>query len=130
MLKFPVPRGILTLWSSRIIPLERTMVSGLEAQPSFITQAVEERIKVAIHLEYLKQTIAIGFTLTEEGRKAFGASPERPRRMSFSQIKEKKPSTGKEQGNTRGSSKTCRHRNNEGSPLPHLVVKSCNGKEA
>ncbi|GJW25613.1 reverse transcriptase domain-containing protein [Tanacetum coccineum] len=70
MLKFPVPGGILTLRSSRIILLECTMVSGPEAQPSDIIQAAEERIKVAIHLEYPEQTIAIGFTLTKEGRKA------------------------------------------------------------
>ncbi|GJS23416.1 hypothetical protein Tco_0452048 [Tanacetum coccineum] len=69
MLKFPVPGGILTLRSCRIIPLECTMVSGLEAQPSDIIQAAEERIKVAIHPEYPEQTIAIGSTLTEEGRK-------------------------------------------------------------
>ncbi|GJZ75616.1 reverse transcriptase domain-containing protein [Tanacetum coccineum] len=31
--------------------------------------ATKERIKVAIHPEYLEQTIAIGSTLTEEGRK-------------------------------------------------------------
>ncbi|GJY07781.1 reverse transcriptase domain-containing protein [Tanacetum coccineum] len=70
MLKFPVSRGILTLRSSRIIPLECTMVSGLEAQPFDISQAAEERIKVAIHPEYIEQTITIGSTLTEEGRKA------------------------------------------------------------
>ncbi|GJU46946.1 hypothetical protein Tco_1204212 [Tanacetum coccineum] len=69
MLKFLVPGGILTLPSSKIIPLECTMVSGPEAQPSAITRAAEERIKVAIHLEYPEQTIAIGFTLTEEGQK-------------------------------------------------------------
>ncbi|GKB99050.1 reverse transcriptase domain-containing protein [Tanacetum coccineum] len=69
ILKFPVPRGILTLWSSRIILLECTMVSGPEARPPDIIQAVEERIKVAIHLEYPEQTIAIGSTLTKEGRK-------------------------------------------------------------
>ncbi|GKE68995.1 hypothetical protein Tco_1527067 [Tanacetum coccineum] len=45
MLKFLVPREILTLRST------------------------EERIKVAIHPEYQEQTIAIGSTLTEEGRK-------------------------------------------------------------
>ncbi|GJY35581.1 hypothetical protein Tco_0420959 [Tanacetum coccineum] len=70
MLKFPVPGGILTLWSSRIISLECTMVSGLEAKPSSITQAAEERIRVAIHPKYLEQTIVIGSTLTKEGRKA------------------------------------------------------------
>ncbi|GJU39273.1 hypothetical protein Tco_1192230 [Tanacetum coccineum] len=62
--------GILTLRSSKIIPLECTMVSGPEAQPSDVIQAAEERIKVVIHLKYLEQTIAIGSTLTEEGRKA------------------------------------------------------------
>nr|GEY27221.1 reverse transcriptase domain-containing protein [Tanacetum cinerariifolium] len=56
--------------SSRIIPLECTMVSGPKARPSDIIQAVEERIKVAIHPEHLEQTIIIGSTLTEEGRKA------------------------------------------------------------
>ncbi|GJU92685.1 reverse transcriptase domain-containing protein [Tanacetum coccineum] len=70
MLKFLVLGGILILRSSRIIPLECTMVSGTEAQSSSITQAAEERIKVAIHPEYPDQTIAIGSTLTEEGRKA------------------------------------------------------------
>nr|GEX46570.1 reverse transcriptase domain-containing protein [Tanacetum cinerariifolium] len=71
MLKFPVLGGILTLQSSRIISLESTMVSLPEARPSDIIQAVEKRIKVAIHLEYPEQTIAIGSTLTEEGRKAY-----------------------------------------------------------
>ncbi|GJZ39725.1 hypothetical protein Tco_0586288 [Tanacetum coccineum] len=66
MIKFPVPGGILTLRSNKIIPLECTMVSEPEAQPSVIPQAAEERIKVAIHLEYPEQTVAIGSTLTEE----------------------------------------------------------------
>ncbi|GJX39286.1 hypothetical protein Tco_0252589 [Tanacetum coccineum] len=70
MLKFLVPGGILNLGSSRIIPLECTIVSGPEAWPSSITQAAEKRIRVAIHPEYPEQTIAIGSTLTEEGRKA------------------------------------------------------------
>ncbi|GKA64009.1 reverse transcriptase domain-containing protein [Tanacetum coccineum] len=69
MLKFPVPGGILTLRSSRIIPLECTMVSGPEAQPSNVIRAAEERIKLKIHPEYLEQTVAIGSTLTEEGQK-------------------------------------------------------------
>ncbi|GJW50308.1 hypothetical protein Tco_0091659 [Tanacetum coccineum] len=70
MLKFLVPGGILTLRSIRIVPLECTVVSRPEAQPSDVIQAPEERIKVAIHLEYPEQTIVIGSTLTEEGRKA------------------------------------------------------------
>nr|GEU47076.1 reverse transcriptase domain-containing protein [Tanacetum cinerariifolium] len=70
MLKFLVPGGILSLRSSRIVPLECTMVSGPEAQPFDFIQTAEERIKVAIHPEYPKQTIPIGSTLTGEGRKA------------------------------------------------------------
>nr|GEV07223.1 reverse transcriptase domain-containing protein [Tanacetum cinerariifolium] len=69
MLKFLVPRGILTLRSSKIIPLECTMVFGSKAQPSEVIRAAKERIKVEIHLEYLEQTITIGSTLKEEGRK-------------------------------------------------------------
>ncbi|GKC12160.1 hypothetical protein Tco_1008942 [Tanacetum coccineum] len=67
MLKFPVTGGTVTLRSSRIIPLEHTMVSGPGAQQPVIDQATEEKIEVAIHPEYPKQTIAIGSTLTEEG---------------------------------------------------------------
>ncbi|GJV92772.1 hypothetical protein Tco_1540585 [Tanacetum coccineum] len=70
MLKFPVPGGILTLRSSSIIPLECMIVSGLEAQTSNAVQTTEKIIKVAIHPEYLEQTIAICSIITEEGRKA------------------------------------------------------------
>ncbi|GKB22088.1 hypothetical protein Tco_0856011 [Tanacetum coccineum] len=70
MLKFPVSSGILTLQSSRIILLECTMVIGPKAQPFNVARTAEERIKVAIHPEYPEKTIAIGSTLTEEGRKA------------------------------------------------------------
>ncbi|GKB99696.1 hypothetical protein Tco_0985833 [Tanacetum coccineum] len=70
MLKSLVPRGVLTLRSSRIIPLECVMVFRPEARSPNTVQAMEKRIKVAIHPEYPEQTIAIGSTLTEEGRKA------------------------------------------------------------
>ncbi|GJU20530.1 reverse transcriptase domain-containing protein [Tanacetum coccineum] len=70
MLKFLVSGGILTLRSSRIIPLECIMVSRPEARPSDIIHAAEERIKVAIHPEHPEQTITIGSTLTKEGQKA------------------------------------------------------------
>ncbi|GJW89525.1 reverse transcriptase domain-containing protein [Tanacetum coccineum] len=69
MLKFPVLGGILTLRSSKLIPLECMMVSGPELQPSASTRVAEERIKMAIHPKYPEKTIAIGSTLTEEGRK-------------------------------------------------------------
>nr|GFA93195.1 reverse transcriptase domain-containing protein [Tanacetum cinerariifolium] len=70
MLKFPAPGGVLTLRSSRIIPLECTLVSGPEAQTPNVIQTAKERIKVEIHPEYPEQTIVIGSTLTEEGWKA------------------------------------------------------------
>nr|GEY14709.1 reverse transcriptase domain-containing protein [Tanacetum cinerariifolium] len=60
--------GILTLKSSKIIPIECAAVSGPEGQPSAVNQSIEERIKVAINPKYPEQTIMIGSTLTEEGR--------------------------------------------------------------
>ncbi|GJZ49366.1 reverse transcriptase domain-containing protein [Tanacetum coccineum] len=62
MLKFPVKGVTVTLRSSRIILMECVMIS--EAG-----KTLEEKIKVAIHPEYPEQTIAIGSTLTEKGRK-------------------------------------------------------------
>ncbi|GJZ29110.1 hypothetical protein Tco_0573757 [Tanacetum coccineum] len=42
---------------------------GPRTQQPVVDQGIEEKIQVAIHPEYPKQTIAIGSTLTEEGRK-------------------------------------------------------------
>ncbi|GJR02199.1 reverse transcriptase domain-containing protein [Tanacetum coccineum] len=56
------------LGSSRTVPLECAVVSGPEGNPPATKQAVEERVKVAINLEYSEQTIMIGSTLIEEGR--------------------------------------------------------------
>ncbi|GJY00143.1 reverse transcriptase domain-containing protein [Tanacetum coccineum] len=73
MLKFPVSGGIVILRSSKIIPLgiRCTMVSQVQTHyfHYHIRFSEEERIKVSIHPEYPKQTIAIGSTLTEEGHK-------------------------------------------------------------
>ncbi|GKA19958.1 reverse transcriptase domain-containing protein [Tanacetum coccineum] len=68
MLKIPVEGGVITLKSSRLVPLECAMVSGPERTLPANKPTVEERIKVAINPEYPKQTIMIGSTLTEEGR--------------------------------------------------------------
>ncbi|GJR96836.1 hypothetical protein Tco_0269010 [Tanacetum coccineum] len=43
----------------------KTMAEGVP-QP-VINQVTQEKIHVAIHSEYLEQTVAIGSTLTEEG---------------------------------------------------------------
>ncbi|GJT27526.1 reverse transcriptase domain-containing protein [Tanacetum coccineum] len=69
MLKFPVTGETVKLRSNRIIPLECIMVSRSEVPQFLINQVTEEKIKVAIHPEYPEQTIAIGSTLTEDGRK-------------------------------------------------------------
>ncbi|GKA29074.1 hypothetical protein Tco_0715319 [Tanacetum coccineum] len=66
MLKFLVIGRTVTLRSSKIIPLECTMVSGPGVPQPVINQVIEEKIQVAIHPEYPKQTIVIGSTLTEE----------------------------------------------------------------
>nr|GEW81893.1 reverse transcriptase domain-containing protein [Tanacetum cinerariifolium] len=69
MIKFPVAGGIVTLQSSRIISLECSMVSEPEVSHPSINQVKEEKIQVAIQPEHPEQTVAIGSTLTEEGRK-------------------------------------------------------------
>ncbi|GJR01391.1 reverse transcriptase domain-containing protein [Tanacetum coccineum] len=69
MLKFPIKGGTVTLRSSRVIPMECAMISGPNTQHPVTSQVLEEKIKVAIHPEYPEQTIAIGSTLTEKGRK-------------------------------------------------------------
>ncbi|GJX40554.1 reverse transcriptase domain-containing protein [Tanacetum coccineum] len=69
MLKFPVKGGTVTIRSSRAIPMECAMIFGPNTQHPVTSQVLEEKIKVAIHPEYPKQTITIGSTLTEKGRK-------------------------------------------------------------
>nr|GEU39730.1 hypothetical protein [Tanacetum cinerariifolium] len=69
MIKFSVAGGIVTLQSSRIIPLEYSMVSEPGVSRSVINQVTKEKIQVAIHPEYPKQTVEIDSTLTEKGRK-------------------------------------------------------------
>ncbi|GKA51004.1 hypothetical protein Tco_0744200 [Tanacetum coccineum] len=67
MLKLPVG-GVITLKNSRLVPLECALVSGPEDTLPATKPIVEERVKVAINSEYLKQTVMIGFTLIKEGR--------------------------------------------------------------
>ncbi|GKB08972.1 hypothetical protein Tco_0837284 [Tanacetum coccineum] len=69
MLKFPVEGGTVTLQSSRVIPMECAMISEPSIQSPVINQVSEEKINIAIHPEYPEQTVAIGSTLTEKGRK-------------------------------------------------------------
>ncbi|GJV19929.1 hypothetical protein Tco_1368949 [Tanacetum coccineum] len=45
------------------------MIFGPSTRPPEVGKILEEKIKVAIHPEYPEQTIAIGSTLTEKGRK-------------------------------------------------------------
>nr|GEW83423.1 reverse transcriptase domain-containing protein [Tanacetum cinerariifolium] len=110
----------------KLIPLECTMVSEPKVQHSASNRVVQERIKVAIHPEYPEQTIAIGSTLGGGSATCSKTPAEHSRRMSPSQTEEKKPSTIKKQGNTRGSRKTCGSRHHEGSLLSQLAVKLSN----
>ncbi|GJS45226.1 hypothetical protein Tco_0595347 [Tanacetum coccineum] len=68
MIKFPVTGGILTLRSSKIIPIECAMVSGPEDQPLPVNKVKEERVNVAINPEYPEQTVMIGSNLTKKAR--------------------------------------------------------------
>ncbi|GKF46411.1 hypothetical protein Tco_0136213 [Tanacetum coccineum] len=66
MIKFLVTGGILTLKSSKIIPVECAMVSGLEVQPISVNKVREERVKVAINPEHPEQAVMIGSDLTKK----------------------------------------------------------------
>ncbi|GKD21057.1 hypothetical protein Tco_1222760 [Tanacetum coccineum] len=68
MLKILVEGGVITLKSSKLVPLECAVVSKPKEAPSATKPMIEERIKVAINLEYPEHTVMIGSTLTEEGR--------------------------------------------------------------
>nr|GEU78455.1 hypothetical protein [Tanacetum cinerariifolium] len=86
--------GVLTLRSSKIIPIECATVSRPEGQPPVAHQAIKERIKVAINPYDPEQTIMIGSTLTEEGRnKLF----EYTRRMPSSQEKKRSQAVDRNQ---------------------------------
>nr|GEY28111.1 hypothetical protein [Tanacetum cinerariifolium] len=67
MLKLPVEGGVIALKSSRLVPLECMLVFGLEETFSDTKPILEERVKVEINIEYPKQAVMIGSTLTEGG---------------------------------------------------------------
>nr|GEU89245.1 reverse transcriptase domain-containing protein [Tanacetum cinerariifolium] len=56
MLKIPVERGVITLKSSKLVPLECAMVFGHTETPSATKPIAEERVKVVINPEYPEQT--------------------------------------------------------------------------
>nr|GEV83280.1 reverse transcriptase domain-containing protein [Tanacetum cinerariifolium] len=60
-------------WMNFVVMRSPSSYNGIIRRP----REAEERIKVAIHPEYPKQTIAIVTTLTEEGRKALCDLPRR-----------------------------------------------------
>ncbi|GKF46083.1 reverse transcriptase domain-containing protein [Tanacetum coccineum] len=62
MLKIPVEGGVITLKSSKLVPLECAVVSGPEGAPSSTKPIIEERIKVEVNPEYPEQTVMIGST--------------------------------------------------------------------
>ncbi|GJU89090.1 hypothetical protein Tco_1301513 [Tanacetum coccineum] len=68
MLKISVEGGAITLKSSKLVPMECAVVSGPKKTSSATKPVIEERVKIAINLEYPEQTVMIGSTLTEEGR--------------------------------------------------------------
>ncbi|GJU33140.1 hypothetical protein Tco_1176729 [Tanacetum coccineum] len=156
MLKFPVEGGTVTLRSSRIIPMECAMISGPSTRPLEAGKILEEKIRVAIHPEYPEQTIAIGSTLTEKGRKelctllgqnldVFAWKPADmtgvPRSIAEHCLniregcrpvrqKKRRASTGKKQSNPRRSGKTGGYQDHERSSLPQLAIQPSNGQEA
>nr|GEV28302.1 reverse transcriptase domain-containing protein [Tanacetum cinerariifolium] len=59
MLKFPVIGRTVTLWSSRFIPLECTMVSGSGVPQPVINQVTEEKIQIGWNLEVYVDDLVI-----------------------------------------------------------------------
>nr|GEW38117.1 reverse transcriptase domain-containing protein [Tanacetum cinerariifolium] len=68
ILKLLVKGGVITLKSSRMVPLECALVSGPEEILLATEPILKERVNVAINSEYSKQTVMIGSTLTKGGR--------------------------------------------------------------
>nr|GEW58842.1 hypothetical protein [Tanacetum cinerariifolium] len=68
MLKILVKGGVITLKSSKLVPLECAMVSGPKETPSAAKPIIKKRVKVAINPKYLEQTVMIGSNLTEKAR--------------------------------------------------------------
>ncbi|GJY97682.1 reverse transcriptase domain-containing protein [Tanacetum coccineum] len=54
--KLPIEGGVITLKSSRLVPLECALVSRPEETLPATNPTVEERVKVAINPQYLEQT--------------------------------------------------------------------------
>nr|GEW03178.1 reverse transcriptase domain-containing protein [Tanacetum cinerariifolium] len=93
MLKFSVAGGILTLKSSKIIPIECAAVSGPEGQPPATHQAIKERIKA-----YSETSV------------------EHTGRMSSGQAKEER-SSGRQDPDFKDLKKACPK---DGYPLPEI----------
>nr|GEW95856.1 reverse transcriptase domain-containing protein [Tanacetum cinerariifolium] len=68
MLKIPVEGGVITLKSSKLVPLECAIVSGPGGTPSAAKPIIEERVKVAINPKYPEQTAMVGSTVTARCR--------------------------------------------------------------
>nr|GEW84379.1 reverse transcriptase domain-containing protein [Tanacetum cinerariifolium] len=68
LLKFPIEGGIVTLRSNTITLVKCRMVAEAPRESLSNEQTTAERIKVAIHPEYLKHTVTIGGSLSEKGK--------------------------------------------------------------
>ncbi|GJY52581.1 reverse transcriptase domain-containing protein [Tanacetum coccineum] len=70
MLKFPVDGGVVTIRSIILMPNECATI--METSKDFVKkiEGSQENVKVAIHHDFLDQEVALGGTLSIEGRKA------------------------------------------------------------
>ncbi|GJV42460.1 hypothetical protein Tco_1420900 [Tanacetum coccineum] len=68
LLKFPTKGGIVTLHSNTIIPAECRMVAESTSESLSNEPTMTEGIKVVIHLEYPKQIVMIGGSLSKKGK--------------------------------------------------------------
>nr|GEV15254.1 reverse transcriptase domain-containing protein [Tanacetum cinerariifolium] len=75
MLKFPVAGDILTIKSSKIIPIECVAISGPEGQPLAVNQATEERIKGYHQIKIAKEDEEKTSFITSQGIFCYSKMP-------------------------------------------------------
>ncbi|GJX96095.1 reverse transcriptase domain-containing protein [Tanacetum coccineum] len=68
MLKFPDDEGIVTIHSTILIPAECTTMTTSSKEILKEAEVRHENFKVALHLNFLDQEVAIGGTLSAKGR--------------------------------------------------------------
>ncbi|GJY98517.1 reverse transcriptase domain-containing protein [Tanacetum coccineum] len=113
MLKFPVDGGVVTIRSTILIPAKcATVVTSSKEIPKE-AGVCHENFKIAPHLDFPDQEVAIGCTLSAKGRTSHGS----------------RSGPGSCESHSSGGTETSRGRDHERSFLPRMAVQSSHGKK-